>query len=172
MNSTIQRFREVAAMRRLLGVLAIAVLGATTTPAMGAAPGEDDTAAQVDDLLAQQPAPQPAQPAQAAPGSRLRRALNLSEEQARRVEQILTAYRARTERQRIDLARARLDAREAMLETQPDRGKLDAIARRIGDLQGQLTRARFELTLELRSVLSPEQQARLRTLTGRMRGRR
>ena len=156
-------------MRRLLAILAIAVLGVTATSAMGAVPDEEDAGAQADELLAQQQAPQPAQP---APGSRLRRALNLSEEQARRVEQIMTAYRTRTERQRIDLARARLDAREAMLEAQPDRGRLDAIARRIGDLQGQLTRARFDVTLELRSVLSPEQQARLRMLMGRMRGRR
>ncbi|MCL6552639.1 MAG: Spy/CpxP family protein refolding chaperone [Firmicutes bacterium] len=104
--------------------------------------------------------------AQAPPGPRadLRRRLNLTEEQARRVEQILTAYRTRTARLRIDLARARLDAREALLDATPDRARLEGIARRIGDLQGQLARARFEMLVELKGVLTPEQWMRLQTL--------
>jgi hypothetical protein len=38
------------------------------------------------------------------------------------------------------------------------------VARRIGELQGQLTRARFDLTLALRAVLNPEQMARFQRM--------
>lgn len=102
-----------------------------------------------------------------APGGGLRRWLNLTDEQARRVEQIMVAHRTRTERLRIDLGRARLDAREVMLQATPDRGRLDTIARRMGELQGQLIRARFDVTLELKAVLTPEQWTRLRAVMGR-----
>ncbi|MDR7554343.1 MAG: Spy/CpxP family protein refolding chaperone [Armatimonadota bacterium] len=120
-----------------------------------AGPADPAVVARGHDVLAQAPA---------APAADLRRRLNLTEEQAQRVEQILTAYRARTARLRIDLARARLDAREALLEATPDRARLEAIARRIGDLQGQLTRARFEMLVDLKGVLTPEQWMRLQTL--------
>jgi len=168
-------------MRLILSVLAITVLVITSSAAVNASSEDDEILAEIGteatsvgsealDLEAQAPAaPQPAP--QPAPGSRLRRWLGLSDEQARRVEQILAGHRTRTERLRIDLARARLDAREAMLPAQPDRARLDTVARRIGELHGQLTRAGFDLQLELRSVLTPEQQARWRAGMARMRGR-
>lgn len=102
-----------------------------------------------------------------APGGGLRRWLNLTEEQARRVEQIMVAHRTRTERLRIDLGRARLDASEVMLQATPDRGRLDTIARRMGELQGQLIAARFTVALELKAVLTPEQWTRLRAVMAR-----
>jgi len=101
--------------------------------------------------------------AQALDPTTLQRRLNLSDDQARRVRQILTAHQDRVARLRIALSRARLDAREAMLEATPDRAKLEGIARRIGELTGQLIAARFQTTLELRQVLTPEQWNRLRT---------
>jgi zinc resistance-associated protein len=101
------------------------------------------------------------------PGWGLRRWLNLTDEQARRVEQILAAHRTRTERLRIDLGRARLDAREIMLQATPDRSRLEAIARRMGELQGQLIAARFNVLLELKTVLTPEQWTRLRAMPWR-----
>ncbi len=125
-----------------------------------------DPSAQADpvDQVAQA-APGPAR----APAPDLRRRLNLTEEQARRVEQIMATFRSQTERLRIDLARARLDAREAFLQATPDRARLETIARRMGDLQGQLTKARFDMMVELKSVLNAEQWNRLR-FTGRPRG--
>jgi Spy/CpxP family protein refolding chaperone len=54
-----------------------------------------------------------------------------------------------------------------MLEATPDRTRLEGIARRIGELTGQLAAARFQTTLELRQVLTPEQWNRLRTLRAR-----
>jgi Spy/CpxP family protein refolding chaperone len=105
--------------------------------------------------------------AQAWDPADLQRRLNLSDEQARRVRQILTAHQDRVARLRIALSRARLDAREAMLEATPDRTRLEGIARRIGELTGQLAAARFQTTLELRQVLTPEQWNRLRTLRAR-----
>ncbi len=94
----------------------------------------------------------------------LRRRLNLTEDQVRRLRDIFTAYRDRAERLRIALARVRLDIREALLEQRPDPSRLDSLARRAGELQGQLLRERLQLQLEVRQVLTPEQRAELRQL--------
>lgn len=122
--------------------------------------GMDDVA----EVLAQAAPATPTLPG-AVPG--LRRRLNLTDEQARRVELVLTAFRTRTERLRIDLARARLDVREALLTTTPDRARLEGLARRIGELQGQLLQARFDMLVELKGILTPEQWARFRTMRAR-----
>lgn len=94
----------------------------------------------------------------------LRRRLNLTDDQVRRLQDIFTAHRDRTERLRIALARVRLDIREALLEQRPDPSRLDSLARRAGELQGQLLRERLQLQLEVRQVLTPEQRAELRQL--------
>ena len=104
----------------------------------------------------------PADPAAQPPD--LRRRLNLTDEQAKRVEQIMATYRGRAERLRIDLARARLDAREAFLQTTPDRARLATIARRIGDVDAQLAQARFDMLADLRGVLTPEQWGRMQMM--------
>lgn len=109
-------------------------------------------------VAAAAPADVPAQPPD------LRRRLNLSDEQAKRVEQIMATYRGRVERLRIDLARARLDARETFLQTTPDRARLATIARRVGDLDAQLTQARFDMLADLRQVLTPEQWSRMQMM--------
>ncbi|MDR7520292.1 MAG: Spy/CpxP family protein refolding chaperone [Armatimonadota bacterium] len=155
-------------MRPIHRMAGVVTAGLVLTVALAAAAVADEPAAVgLDDIEASAltaQAPSPAQPALAPPWVRLRQRLNLTEDQARRVEQILLAHRARTAQLRIDLARARLDAREAMLATTPDRARLEAIARRIGDLQGQLVRARFDMLVDLRSVLTAEQWARLQML--------
>ena len=100
-------------------------------------------------------------------GPRLQQALGLSEEQVRRLEAVWQTYRSRAARLRLDLARARLDLREAMLAERPDQARVDQIARRIGDLTAQLVSARAAFAAEVRAILTPEQQARLRALTHR-----
>jgi Spy/CpxP family protein refolding chaperone len=157
-------------MRTLLVCVMAAMLVFPVQIAGAGEPAPEDDGAHALVLLAQQP---PAAPA--ALGDRLRRALNLSDEQARRVEQLLGAYRTRTARLRIDLSRARLDAREALLEASPDRARLDTVARRIGELQGQLAAAWYGLMADLRAVLTPEQWTRLQGMLAglrRVRGRR
>ena len=163
-------------MKAMLGyVLVTAMLLTVSWTPTVAAGGADAWEADDATLVAQQPPTQ--RPAPAAPGERLRRALGLSDDQARRVEQILAAHRTRTAQLRIDLARAHLDAREALLAASPDRARLDAVARRVGELQGQLAAARYGLWVELRAVLTPEQWARLQGMrlrgfgAGPMRGR-
>lgn len=117
-----------------------------------------------DAVLAAAAPSTPADPAAQPPD--LRRRLNLTDEQARRVEQIMITYRGRVERLRIDLARARLDAREVLLQPTPDRARLATIARRIGDLDAQLAQARFDMLADLRGVLTPEQWSRMQTMRG------
>ncbi len=104
---------------------------------------------------------------QAVPGSPLRRWLSLTEEQTRRIQEVLAVHRERTARRSIALARARLDLRELLREPTPNRGRVDAVARRISDLRQQLVRARLETVLELRQVLTPEQWGRLRLMRRR-----
>lgn len=124
----------------------------------------------LDDLLAQAPgAPGPGGPG----GVGLRQRLGLTEAQAQRVEQILSAHRERIAKLRIALGRARLDARELSLEAKPDRAKIEAVSRRIGDLYGQMVRARLEVSFELKAILTPEQWSRFREMNAqRMRARR
>jgi Spy/CpxP family protein refolding chaperone len=156
-------------MRTILtGVMVVTLLAAGVVGAR-ASDGAEANAQVWEDLIGEAAAvvaqaPAPSAPAGPRRGDGMQRVLNLTDEQARRVAQIMAAHRTRTERVRIDLSRARLDAREAMLEATPDRARLDAVARRIGELQGQLTRARFDLTLELRAVLNPEQMARFQRM--------
>ncbi|MDR7417691.1 MAG: periplasmic heavy metal sensor [Armatimonadota bacterium] len=166
-------------MRILFGSLIIAAVLVAGQTAARATADEPDVVEQswedaVAVTLAQAAPPQSAAVPRPGATERLRRQLNLSDDQARRVEQVLAAYRTRTARLRIDLARARLDGREAMLEPTPDRARLHAVARRLGELWGQLAQARFDLMVELRSVLTPEQWTRFQMLTtqwGRMRDR-
>lgn len=111
--------------------------------------------------------------APARPGRDLRQRLDLTDDQARRVEQIMANQRERTARTRIALGRARLDARELMLDANPDRRRAEQIARRIGDLQGQLVLARLETQIELKQVLMPQQWQRFQSMRERrMDGRR
>ncbi len=144
----------------LVSVLVVTLVAAVGAGVIAAPPGDDP---QGTEPVATEVSAQPARD----PAPDLRRQLNLTEEQARRITQVMAASQERTARLRIALGRARLDARELMLEATPDRGRLDAVARRIGELQGQLVRARFDVQLELRQVLTPEQQARLRLLMAR-----
>lgn len=147
-------------MRILVGsIIALLVIGAGAAGTRAqSAPGIDAAESPVD-VYAQAPAP-PAAP----PGApTLQRRLGLTDEQARQVQQLLRAHRDRTARLRLDLARARLDAREVMLSQTPDRARIEAVARRIGELQGQLVAARMTLQAELRQVLTPEQWDRWRS---------
>ncbi|MDQ7858787.1 MAG: Spy/CpxP family protein refolding chaperone [Armatimonadota bacterium] len=163
-------------MRTVLGCAIVAAALLVGLASAAGAEGQAWDGADHGVLVAQQ-IPPAAVPA--TPGDRLRRALGLSEEQARRVDQILTAHRARTAQLRIDLARAHLDAREALLAASPDRARLDAVARRVGELQGQLTAARYGMLVEVRAVLTPEQWTRFQGMMlrgpavgpGSMRGR-
>ncbi len=132
----------------------------------GGAPGDDfDHAGEITAVLAQAPPGGP--PAPPGPPADIAKRLNLTEAQTRKFQQLRAAHEQKTSRLRIALSRARLDARELMLETSPDRGKIEAVSRRIGDLYGQTVRARLEYTAELRQLLTPEQWSQLRAMTAR-----
>jgi Spy/CpxP family protein refolding chaperone len=156
-------------MRFFISAVLIAVLavgaGALVTHAQDATDSAEALAVEASDdadslvaILAQAPAGRP--PALTAPD--LRQRLNLTEEQTRKITEILTGHRDRTARLQIAMARARLDVRELMLNTSPDRARLEALSRRIGELHGQLVAARLTVTLEIRQVLTPEQLNRFR----------
>ena len=147
----------------LASVVAVAIIVTavlytrTGASAQGAWP-EPTTDSGLVAAAAPAPGDQPAQPPD------LRRRLNLTDEQARRVEQTMATYRGKVERLRIDLGRARLDAREAFLKTAPDRARLATIARRIGDIDAQLAQARFDMLADLRGILTPEQWSRMQMM--------
>lgn len=118
----------------------------------------------------------PGGPGPGAPGpggAGLRQRLGLTEAQAQRVEAVLAAHRTRMSRLNIAMGRARLDSRELALEAKPDRARIEAVSRRIGDLYGQMARARMEVSFELRGIMTPEQWSRFQELTAqRLRARR
>ncbi len=157
-------------MRYFLFCLIAVVL--VTSAWTGVTRAQTDDEPGLDNLVAQAPGvPGAGMPGPGGPG--LRQRLGLTEAQAQKVEQILAAHRERTARLRIALGRARLDARELTLEAKADRAKIEAVSRRIGDLYGQMVRARLEVSFELKQILTPEQWSRFQEMTARrMRARR
>jgi len=123
--------------------------------------------------FAQAPAGAPASPGALLPFlQRARQALNLTDDQVARLERALIAHNTRTTPIRFALARARLDLREALLAPTPDAARISEITRRLVAAQGELTAARVQLQLEVRSILTVEQFQRLRLLRPLRRPRR
>lgn len=158
----------------VISLVAVALVASVWTGVTRAQTGDDP--ALDDDVVALAPgAPGPGAPGPGAPGfgaPGLRQRLGLTEAQAQKVEQILAAHRERMARLRIAMGRARLDARELTLEAKADRGKIEAVSRRIGDLYGQMVRARLEVSFELKQVLTPEQWSRYQEMMRRWRAGR
>lgn len=161
-------------MRTLWLILLVTVLAVPAGTGITLAQTDEDAAragdAPDDDailawLLAEQPVGEVAQ----VPPMRDLWRLGLTDEQIRRIQHLRGAFRERTSRLRIALQRARLDARELMLEAAPPRPRIEEVSRRIGDAYGALVRARLEYMAELRQNFTAEQWTRLQ---GMMRLRR
>ncbi len=94
----------------------------------------------------------------------MREALELSDAQVATARTMLLEARKQAIPLRAELRVARLELREIFSQESVDKAALESRVRRIGELRQQLFRHRVNTRLELRALLTPEQQAKARTL--------
>lgn len=85
--------------------------------------------------------------------------LNLTDQQAAALERTLGQHRERIAPLRIEAARARLDLEEAMLPDTPDPARVEAAVGRLDRVRSQILRVDVALRLEVKRILSPQQEA-------------
>ena len=94
------------------------------------------------------------------------RELDLTPPQRRRIEAIRDRQQRLAIEQQAKLELARLDLRALLRAETLNRAAVEAKADELARLAGQLRRARLTALLDMREVLTPEQQAKLRELHG------
>jgi Spy/CpxP family protein refolding chaperone len=92
----------------------------------------------------------------------LERELRLTDPQRNRIEEIRSRQMHYGIEQRAKIAEARLGLMELMRDDHADRAKLERQADEIVRLRSQLDRARIQMLLDMRSVLTPDQRKQLR----------
>jgi len=99
--------------------------------------------------------------------ARLAEELNLTSDQRSRMAEI----RERAEKRRIqataDLRIAAVDLRHLVRSERPDRRAIDAQIDRLATMRASLMKAQIGTRLEMRSILTPEQERKLRDGIGR-----
>jgi Spy/CpxP family protein refolding chaperone len=100
-------------------------------------------------------------------GHALWSALNLTPEQVQKVRALRESFFKETIPLRNDLMSKKLELRSLWLQTNPDEEKILAKQKEINDLRAQLQEKGTKNRLEMRKVLTPEQQAQLANLRGR-----
>lgn len=111
-----------------------------------------------------------AQRMHAGMGPRIAQALGLSDEQKHRIADIRDAMMKKNAQTRADLVSARIDLRRLMRADTPDRQALDSQIDRIAELRAAMLKTRLAGHLQMRDVLTPEQQKKLRDLHPGMPG--
>ena len=94
----------------------------------------------------------------------MREALELSDAQAATARTILLKARKQAIPLHAELRVAHLEMQEIFTQEMMDKAALESTMQRIGELRQQLLRHRVNTRLELRALLTPEQQAKARTL--------
>jgi Spy/CpxP family protein refolding chaperone len=98
---------------------------------------------------------------------RVKAALGLTEEQAGRLRQIAVETEKAAVKTRAELAVGRIELRELVRADRPDREAVMKKVQEISDLRGQIMKQHVESMLALKTVLTPEQQQKLRALRAR-----
>lgn len=94
----------------------------------------------------------------------LAKQLELTPEQRDKLEVIRDRQQRMGIEQRAKIHIARLDLRTLLRAEKPDRRALEAKVDEISRMQAQLGKARVGMLLDMRAVLTPEQQQKLRSL--------
>ena len=94
-------------------------------------------------------------------------ALNLTPEQVQKVQALRESFFKETIPLRNELMSKKLELRSLWLKTNPDEEQILAKQKEINDLRAQLQEKATKNRLEMRKVLTPEQQAQLANLRGR-----
>jgi Spy/CpxP family protein refolding chaperone len=97
-------------------------------------------------------------------------ALNLSPEQNQKMQELRESHFKETIPLRNEIMSKRLGLRTLWAQTSPDQEKILAKQREVNALMGQLQEKATKHRLEMRQVLTPEQQAKLGTFRGRHGG--
>jgi Spy/CpxP family protein refolding chaperone len=93
--------------------------------------------------------------------------LNLTPEQVQKVQALRESFFKETLPMRNDLMSKKLELRSLWLQTNPDEEKILAKQKEISALRAQLGERAIKNRLEMRKILTPEQQAQLASLRGR-----
>jgi Spy/CpxP family protein refolding chaperone len=101
---------------------------------------------------------------------RARTALGLSDEQANRLRQVMVEAEKSALKTRADLGVRQIELRELLRADSPDRDAVLKKVQEISALRGELMKQRIDSMLSAKSILTPEQQQKLRTFM-RRRGR-
>jgi Spy/CpxP family protein refolding chaperone len=98
-----------------------------------------------------------------ADNSRLRAYLNLTDQQAERLHQIAVDSEKSSVKTRADLELRRIELRELLRADNPDHDAVMKKVQEVSELRGQMMKQHVETLLTARSVLTPEQQKKLRS---------
>jgi protein CpxP len=98
---------------------------------------------------------------------RVKTALGLTEEQVGRLRQIAVETEKSAVKTRAELAVRRIELRELLRADKPDREAVMKKVEEISDLRGQIMKQYVESMLALKTVLTPEQQQKLRAFRAR-----
>jgi Spy/CpxP family protein refolding chaperone len=93
---------------------------------------------------------------------RARAALGLTEDQATRLRQITVETEKAAIKTRADLAVRRIELRELLKADNPDRDTVMKKVQEVSDLTGQLMQQHVQALLSAKTILTPEQQKKLR----------
>lgn len=88
--------------------------------------------------------------------------LNLSDDQKKKIESIYDKQRRDGIKMRADLEVAQLDLGKLMRADAPDRAAINSQIDRMSNLRSQLRKAQVGAMLDMRAVLTPEQQKKWR----------
>lgn len=86
---------------------------------------------------------------------------NLTAEQSSKIQALQKAYLDETAPLQQQLLAKRTELRSLWLNPKPDQAKITALQKEILNLQSKITEKATNLRLEIRNVLTPEQQAQL-----------
>jgi zinc resistance-associated protein len=86
---------------------------------------------------------------------------NLTAEQSSKIQALQKAHLDEIAPLQQDLLKKRTELRSLWLSPTPDQAKITALQKQILDLQAQIAQKSTNLKLEIRKVLTPEQQAQL-----------
>jgi Spy/CpxP family protein refolding chaperone len=102
---------------------------------------------------------------------RVKSALGLTDEQSAKLRQIMVEGRKAAIKTRADMQVQNIELRELLRADQPNRDAVLSKVQEISDLRGQMMKQRVESLLAAKSVLTPEQQQKIRTFMSERRGR-
>lgn len=95
--------------------------------------------------------------------------LNLTDAQQTQIEKLRLEHEKKVVQQRARLQEARIEMRSQMRSEKPERAALEKAARAMTDARSQMEMARLDHWLEVRALLTPEQQKLWKDLPGRPR---